>query len=112
MPWHEAREYRLRARVHRAEKEAQQRHSHRVADDVGGQPGEQLQHHGAECQTDDVVFLADARRCVGQDEAADCDAGLGGVSDALWWWWNWSHMNIPRSQRLRIRSLLDRNDGS
>lgn len=76
MSRHQAREDRLRAGIHRAEQQAQQAHCHGVADQVGREPGEELQDGGADGEHDDEVLFADARRGVRKNEAAQCDASL------------------------------------
>ena len=47
-----------------------------IADDVWDEPHDQLKCQGASDESVDERLLAEARRCVGEYETADCDTSL------------------------------------
>ena len=81
MARYSARKDRLSARVDRPKQQAQQRNSDSIANDIGNQPCHQLKSHGAECESDHVVELANSGRSVSKNEPSERDAGPETSSD-------------------------------
>jgi hypothetical protein len=73
---HEARKDGLRARVDRAQQQAQQAYSNRISDQVGRQPCQKLEAYCADCEDDDKFPLAYPGRSVGEHKTTKGDAGL------------------------------------
>ena len=71
IPWQEAREHHLSARVDGAKQQTQDRDSHRLGNDVWNKPAEQLEDYDTNAHPEDEVLFSCPTGGIGQNKSSN-----------------------------------------